>query len=273
MNPRNYRINVAPALDLDIGETGAPAGSPVILIPGLSDSWPSYLPLMAALPADLRAIALSLRGHGDSGKGAAGYAIADMARDVLAVMDALGLARAAVVGHSLGSVVAQGLAALAPARVSRLVLIGAFVDMAANAAVTELWEQAILPMTDPVDPDFVRDFQAGAVGPETPPDVIDRAVAESLKLAAEDWRSALGAARNADFGRAVAAFDRPVLILHGQRDAYCLAAEQTRLARRTGRRLISHPHWGHSPHWEQPEAVAAELARFLAVEAAPRLTA
>src|SRR3990170_9046560 len=109
MKTRNYRISVGPALDLDIGETGAVDGRPVILIHGLSDSWSSYLPLMAEMPDEMRLIAVSLRGHGNSAKPAPGYRLADMARDVLAVMDALGLARADVVGHSLGSTVAQKL--------------------------------------------------------------------------------------------------------------------------------------------------------------------
>lgn len=95
MDLRNFTLR-AGAIDLDIGETGNPDGRPVILIPGLSDSWRSYLPLMAEMPADLRLIGISLRGHGDSTKAATGYGLADMAGDILAAMDGLGIARASV---------------------------------------------------------------------------------------------------------------------------------------------------------------------------------
>jgi pimeloyl-ACP methyl ester carboxylesterase len=273
MNSRNYRINVGPALDLDIGEAGATNGRPVILLPGLSDSWPSYLPLMVEMPADLRLIAVSLRGHGDSGKASPDYSLADMARDVLAVMDALGLIRADIVGHSLGSVVAQKLVELAPDRATSLTLIGAFVRMSVNHSVVGLRDDAILPMFDPVDPGFVRDFQESAVGPDAPRKTIERAVTESLKLTASDWKAALGAAVAADLTHALDGFTGPVLVLHGQLDGFCLAEEQAELARGTRRSLVSHPHWGHSPHWERPIEVASELSRFLAEALATQQTA
>ncbi|MDP3689608.1 alpha/beta fold hydrolase [Bradyrhizobium sp.] len=268
MKTRNYRISVGPALDLDIGETGAVDGRPVILIHGLSDSWSSYLPLMAEMPDDMRLIAVSLRGHGNSAKPAQGYRLADMARDVLAVMDALGLARADVVGHSLGSTVAQKLVELVPGRVASLTLIGAFIRMGTDPAVISFRDDAIVPLTDPVDPGFVREFQEGAVGPDTPRKIIERAVAESMKLTASDWKAAMDAAVAADLTHALDGFTGPVLVLHGQLDGFCLAAEQAELALGEGRRLISQAHWGHSPHWEHPAETASMLARLIGEEAA-----
>jgi non-heme chloroperoxidase len=261
MEMRTYRIGTG-ALDLDIAESGATDGRPVLLIQGLSDSWLSYLPLLAEMPADLRLIAISLRGHGDSGKAAAGYSLDDMARDVVAVMDALGLSRADIVGHSLGSVVAQKLVEVLPGRVTSLTLIGAFVRMGANPAVVD-FHNAVLSLTDPIDPAFVRNFQESAVSPETPRDVIDRAVGESLKLSAIDWKAALGAAMAADLTHALEGFTGPVLVLHGQLDGFCQVEEQADLAQGERRRIVSMPHWGHAPHWEYPVETAAFLVQFL----------
>jgi non-heme chloroperoxidase len=263
MNVTTYRINVRPGLDLDVGERGGADGRPVILIPGLSDSWPSYLPLIAQMPDDLRLITLSLRGHGDSGKTAPGYSLADCAGDVLAVIDALGLAQADVVGHSLGSVVAQKLAELAPRRVTSLALIGAFIRLGANPAVIELRDGAIAQMNDPVDGAFVREFQESAVGPDTPRKTIEQAVAESMKLTASDWKAALDASIAADLTHALDGFAGPVLVMHGKLDGFCLVEEQAELARRDGRRLVSLAHWGHSPHWEHPAEAASVLAKFI----------
>ncbi len=263
METRSKMVKVSSDLSLDVGVSGNATGRPVILIHGLSDSWRSFLPLMRELPQHLRLIAVSLRGHGDSSKTAAGYSLAEVAGDVLAVMHGLGLSAADVVGHSLGSLVAQKLAQLAPRRVTTLTLIGAFVRLGQNPAVQELNAEAIEPMKDPVDPDFVRSFQESAVGPATSPEIIQRAVAESMKLTADDWKAALAAGMLTDLTHALDRYQRPVLVLHGELDTFSLVEEQQELVRGTGRKLISLAHWGHSPHWEYPADVAAIISSFL----------
>ncbi len=75
----------------------------------------------------LRLIAPDARGHGDSGKPADGYAAAEFVSDALAVLDALGVDRALVVGHSMGGVVIPKVAELVPARVAHLVFLAAVV--------------------------------------------------------------------------------------------------------------------------------------------------
>jgi pimeloyl-ACP methyl ester carboxylesterase len=194
-----------------------------------------------------------------------------MAGDVLSMMDALGLAQAEIVGHSLGSTVAQKLAELASGRVASLTLIGAFIRMGTNPAVVSFRDEAIAPLTDPVDPDFVRGFQESAVGPDTPRPIIERAVLESMKLRAGDWKGALSAGMSADLTHALARFRGPTLVLHGQLDDFCLAEEQAELGRGEMRRLMSYAHWGHSPHWERPAEAAAVIAQFLAEEGATAL--
>ncbi|MCG8419715.1 MAG: alpha/beta hydrolase, partial [Proteobacteria bacterium] len=78
---------------------------------------------MGYLPGDLRVVAPSQRGHGDSGHPAGGYGVDDFAADAIALLDALGIERAAVVGHSMGSFIAQQVALRAPQRVTHLILI------------------------------------------------------------------------------------------------------------------------------------------------------
>ncbi|WP_170971842.1 alpha/beta fold hydrolase [Rhodobacter sp. SY28-1] len=263
MELRTKRILVSPGLALDVVETGNPMGHPVIFLPGLSDSWPSYLPLMAEMRKDRRLIAISPRGHGDSGKPTAPYDLADLARDVISVMRALEVASADIVGHSLGTTVAQKLVELAPSRVTSLVLIGAFVRIGSNPAVIDLHDNAIAKLIDPVDPVFVKEFQESAVGPDTPRETIDRAIAESMKLTARDWQMALGASMVADLALAMIGYRGPVLILHGELDDFCIADEQADLARGSNRRLVSNAHWGHSPHWEHPALVGRLIEQFV----------
>jgi pimeloyl-ACP methyl ester carboxylesterase len=90
-------------------------------------------------------IAPDLRGRGRSGKPARGYGYAHHVADLVALLDSLGIARAAYVGHSLGALIGVYLAAHYPARVSRLVLIDGGTD-----ARPEL-EAMIRPLVERLD--------------------------------------------------------------------------------------------------------------------------
>ena len=78
-----------------------------------------------AVAGRLRLIATDARGHGESGKPAKGYAPQDFVADALAVLDALAIERALIVGHSMGGTHAIRLAAAHPDRVERLVVVDA----------------------------------------------------------------------------------------------------------------------------------------------------
>lgn len=241
--------------------TGNPDGEAVVLLHGYSDSWRSYLPLMRELPRSLDLIALSLRGHGDSGRPEGPYGTEPMARDVVAAMDRLGIARATVVGHSMGSLVAQRLAQDHPDRVNRLVLIGAFATLAGNPEVDMLWRDAVSGLTDPVDPVFVRSFQQSSLARPVPADFLAGVVEESLKLPARVWRAALDAIRREDRTALLGRIEAETTIVWGDRDGFSRRAEQERLARSIPRaRLIVHQGTGHSPHWEDPARTAADIA-------------
>src|SRR5215212_7125868 len=109
-------------------EQGDPDGEPLVFVHGYPDSWYSFsrlLPLLA--PARWHAYAFDQRGFGDSQRPAGGYTPDDFAADVVAFLDAVGVARATLVGHSMGSFIARRVAETHPERVARLVLIGSAV--------------------------------------------------------------------------------------------------------------------------------------------------
>ncbi|MFF2076785.1 alpha/beta fold hydrolase [Kitasatospora sp. NPDC058162] len=110
-----------PEVTLAYRESGRPDGPPLVLLHALGEraaDWDAVLPDLAP---DHHVYALDLRGHGDSGR-TARYGLAEMREDVLAFLDALGLDRIDLVGHSMGGAVAYLLAQAAPERVRRLVL-------------------------------------------------------------------------------------------------------------------------------------------------------
>ncbi len=102
------------------GESGAP---PVLLIHGwVYDAVATWHRVVPVLAEDHRVVTIELRNHGRSDRIRGSFSIADLADEVAGVMDASGLASAAVVGYSLGGMTAQELARRHPAKVDRLVL-------------------------------------------------------------------------------------------------------------------------------------------------------
>jgi non-heme chloroperoxidase len=258
-------VQLATGVRLRYAEQGDPAGHPLILLHGYSDSWFSFSRVLPLLPASYHVYALSQRGHGDSERPAGGYSMRDFATDVIAFMDAKELARATLIGHSMGSLVAQQVALTAPERVARLVLVAsATVNIVRNEAVREL-EEAVASLTDPVPADFVREFQTSCVHQPVPADFMDRVVAESLKLPARVWRAVMAGILDADHPAPLGGSRIPTLILWGERDAFFPRAEQDALAAALGgARLKVYPEIGHTPHWEQPEEFVRDLEAFIA---------
>jgi len=259
------------ALELSTGvrlpyvEQGERDGVPVLLLHGVTDSWRSFAPLLPHLPPALRVCAVTQRGHAGASRPRAGYRIADLTADAAAVLDALGLDDAVVVGHSMGSVVAQRLALDHPERVRGLVLLNSFSALARNAGVRELWDGAVAPLRDPIDARFVRAFQAGTVTRPIAADFLDLVVGESLAVPARIWRALFAGFLRTDFFDQLGAIAAPTLILAGGRDAICPVSDQQALAAAIpGARLTVVPEAGHSLHWEDPAYVAAALAAFLA---------
>lgn len=232
------------------------------MLHGYADSWFSYSRILPLLPADLRVIVPDQRGHGGSDRPADGYAPDDFAEDAIQLLDMLGVERAVVVGHSMGSFIARKIAVKAPDRVERLVLIGSAAT-ARNEATRQLLEE-VETLADPVEADFVRAFQSSTIHRPVPADFFEQIVAESLKVPARVWKAALSGLLAADSTADCARICCPVLILGGDRDGVFARAEQERLATCIpGATLKISPNIGHDPQWEAPDDVVSDLLVFL----------
>ncbi len=258
-------IQTSSGISLDCTVLGDPNAPAVILLHGYSDSWYSHRPLLTELAPVRRTIAVTLRGHGDSDKPNTGCSIRDFAADLPDVLDHYGVASAAVVGHSMGTMVAARLALDYPERVDALVLIGALATLMGNEAEEPL-RHAVESLTDPVDPSFVREFQQGTLARPVPPEFMDTIVAESLKVPARVWRSALHAMLDEDLGPELHRIAVPTLLLWGDRDQLCNRDSQGRMAMSIPRAHLSVlPGAGHAPHWEDPREIAENTVAFLDV--------
>jgi pimeloyl-ACP methyl ester carboxylesterase len=244
-------------------EQGDPAGVPVLLLHGYTDSWRSWEPVLPHLPNAIHAVALSQRGHGDADRPASGYRPEDFAADVAAFVDTLGLGLAIIAGTSMGSIVAQRFAIDYPERTLGMVLVGAATTWRTPVAL-ELWD-VVSALEDPIDPAFVREFQESTLAQPVPPVFIDTVVAESLKVPARVWRAALREGHlEADIAGELSAIQAPTLIVSGGRDAIHPSSEHEALARTiVGARVVVYPDAGHALHWEEPARFAADLVTFV----------
>ena len=255
-------IDLPGRVRLQYAEQGDPAGVPVVLLHGYSDSWRSYELVLPHLPPWMHAFALSQRGHGDSERPEAGYHPSDFAADVAAFLDAHGLDRALVVGHSLGSHMAQRFALEYPERTLGVALLGSFFSFAENPGVAEL-TAAISAMTDPVDRQFVLEFQQSTLAQEIPAAYLQAIVRESLKLPARVWRAVLADLLAGQHWEQLGRIAAPAVILWGDRDLFCPRSDQDAfVAAIPGARLLVYEGAGHAFHWEEPARCAADLTAF-----------
>jgi 3-oxoadipate enol-lactonase len=105
------------------GSLLGPAGAPVLVLGNsLGTTGELWLPQLAALAKRFRVLRYEHRGHGGSPAPTGPYEIADLGKDVLALLDEYGIGSASYCGVSLGGMVGMWLAANAPERISSLIL-------------------------------------------------------------------------------------------------------------------------------------------------------
>ena len=98
-------------------------GTDIVLVHGVGASLEAWDEVASCLGPGLRTIRLDLRGHGASGKPPGPYHIDDFVADVITVMNHFGIASCHLAGHSLGALIAQGVALAHPQRLDRLILL------------------------------------------------------------------------------------------------------------------------------------------------------
>jgi len=247
---------------LHYAESGNPAGQPGVFLHGWPDSWFSFSRVMAALPEDIHAWALDQRGFGESDRPPSGYTIREMGGDVVGFLDALGIERASLVGHSFGSFVARQVAIAHPGRVDDLVLIGT--GHAASNPITRDLQAALRDLPDPIAVEFARDFQASTAHRPLPAEFFEQIVAEAMKLPPRLWRLALDRLVEYDDAQELQRIESRTLLLWGDRDALFSRADQDRFIEALPHaRLRIYEETGHCPNWEQPERVAGDIAALL----------
>jgi pimeloyl-ACP methyl ester carboxylesterase len=254
---------------IDRGERSGPA---VVLIHGYTDSARDWVPMLPYLSKRYRLILVDIRGHGQSSKPECCYTRIDFAYDIKLLLDALGVQKADIVGHSLGSIISQTFAEYWPERTAHVVLISSTggsppdrpkkppqFDFAAEIRQLKEPIEADSPFMiawwdspTPVDPDFIRRQRKDAAG-----------------IPLRVWLAVLDQALPTDnlYGDLQSSLPRlkaPTLLIWGSKDP--IMEEDVRQSLRDAlpkAKVKIFDGLGHNPFWEDPRGVAEVINTFL----------
>lgn len=254
--------------ELWVEEEGA--GFPLLLIQGLGQSsWVSRFH-RSGLASRWRTIAFDNRGTGRSFKPPAPYSIERHADDAAAVLDALEIERAHVLGHSMGGYIAQTLALRRPDVVRSLVLVGTGAGAPTHEPVPESTLSAWLANAHLPPDRYARATMHLSFAPgwtEAHPERFEELIAARLEhpTPPEAWRAQYDAAtRWIEAGAPVEEIRAPTLVVHGDADRVVPLSNGRGIASRLpGAELQVVAGAGHYVMLEDPERFNARVAEFL----------
>jgi pimeloyl-ACP methyl ester carboxylesterase len=256
-------VTLSNGLRLAYVETGNPAGEPLLLLHGYTDTSRSWS-LVAPHLANYRLLIPDQRGHGASEAPECCYGTTQFAYEARLVLDALAIRRAAVAGHSLGSMVAITMAAEYPDRVSSMVLIGSTAIVPVRRG-DWLFDNSHA-LTTPLDPDspFLRDWHPSNQPTPVDGDFAAAVMDELLAIPLHVWRGVLRELASLPVARHAADVKAKVLILSGGKDPLFPAEHHAALVKAfPGAEARIFPDLGHNPLRERPEQIGEAISRFL----------
>lgn len=258
-----WRGSLASGLTLSYADQGDAIDPAVLLLPGPTDSWRSYQPVLDQLPRRPRAVSVSQRGHGESDKPDTGYGVRDFAVDAVLLLDALGIGRAVVVGHSGSCLVARRVALDHPDRVAGLILEASPTTLRDDPQLAGFVESVVFKLEDPISPAFARSFVAETSSAGIRAELADLLVEELLRVPAHVWRRMFSELLEYDDMTELARIEAPTLLVWGSADTLVSRDMQAQLARTIPNAdlVVYHGH-GHTPRWEDPARFSTDIVTF-----------
>ncbi|NUS24472.1 MAG: alpha/beta fold hydrolase [Streptomyces sp.] len=237
-------------------------GVPLVFVHGWTANRHRWDHQLAHFAEKRRVIRLDLRGHGESG-GAGVRTIAELADDVLALLDHLEIEWCVLVGHSMGGMIAQTITLAHPDRVERLVLVNSIGRMTySRGRGLLLGVSTLVPFKLFVATNIQRAFAPGY-----PRDEIRAYVKASADTPREVVMTLYGAMRAFDVLDRVGEIDVPTLMIHGYHDIQLPVRQMLRMAKAYRDAEVRIIDAGHELPVEKPEELTRALDRFVRVPA------
>jgi len=251
------------AIDLNYRADGPPSAPVLVLSHALGLSLAQWDPQVAPLSRAFRVVRYDHRGHGGSPVPAGPYTIEELARDLIHLLDRLGLDRVSFCGLSLGGMVGMWVAANAPERIDRLALCCTAArmlrpdDFAARArTVREHGMEAIADAL--IGRWFTPSF------PASHPDTVARIRDVLLSTPREGYAAACEAIAQMDLREDLPRIKAPTLVIGAEQDQSTPPEKSREIALRIpGAELVVVPDAAHIANVEQPDAVSNQILDHL----------
>jgi pimeloyl-ACP methyl ester carboxylesterase len=236
-------------------------GPTLILLHGLNGNSASWVRQYEALAGRFRVVGWDAPGYGGSDPhpqpGAESYADA-----VAGLLDALGIERCFLLGHSMGGLIAPNVAHRHPGRVERLVLSGTRVGYSGAAA--EGLAQRIRDFESLTAEEFGRSRARTMVSAKAPPHIHDAVAAVAAEVQREGYAAGVALLGQADNRAVLAALGIPILAIGGGDDTIAPPACLDEIAStNAGTRVVRIDGVAHAAYIEAPERYNALLVDFL----------
>jgi esterase len=247
---------------------GQPSAPKLVFLHGLMGSGANWRKVTSILEKDYHILVFDQRGHGRSFHPEQGYDPEDFALDLLKILDELGWAKVALVGHSMGGRNALNFSYRWPQRVMGLVLedIGPDVNEEVGTRIQHWIEMIPTPFPSRR---AAKDYLLGQF-PETLAQFFYSNIEETEKGQA-NWRfskpgvlASLQAGRQRDRWEELKALKMPTLVIRGKDSANFKREIFARMLKENPRlQGVEIPNAGHWVHADQPEGFVRELKKFL----------
>ncbi len=234
----------------------------------LGGSLAVWEPLMPALLEHFRVLRWDSRGHGGSVADEGPYSVAQLARDAIAIFDALGVEKAHWIGLSMGAIVGQAALIAAPERIGRAVLA----NTAAKLGTPDIWNARILAAREEG-----LEAMAGVVTTrwftpefrEADPEAVEAVLFILRETSPQGYAAASAALRDFDQREAIRSIRKKVLVIVGRHDLSAPPELGASVASAIdGARLVTLESSHISPI-EQTDAFAEAVIDFLTAPEAP----
>jgi pimeloyl-ACP methyl ester carboxylesterase len=239
-------------------------GPPIVLVHGLGGTLDVWHGVSQPLALHHHVIAMDLRGHGRTPAGRAQFSIKAWSQDVAALMTALQLPAATIVGHSMGTLIAQQLAITEPDMVDQLVLVGGITYF--EPPDKQAYEQRAKVVEEQGLDEIVDDWITGALSPRTHARLPQVAGLLRHLFLSNDPRSYAKASRAMARAPAVEReqIGQPTLLLVGDHDRSTPLRMTEQLHKQIPvSRVQVVPSAAHWMTLEQPDVIAAAILQFL----------
>jgi pimeloyl-ACP methyl ester carboxylesterase len=235
-----------------------------LLVQGLGYARWSWEPIVGPLAERYRVLFFDNRGIGESDTPPGPYTARQMAADALQVLDEAGVERAHVLGASLGGMIAQELAVLAPGRVDKLVLCCTHPGLAHGFPMPEVTVRLFAEAATLPPEEALRRFVENALGEDPPAGLVDELVRRRLENPQDPAGWQAQAAAGTTFAGVDAPIGQPALIVSGTADNVVDPRNAGVLAARIpGARVAMLEGRGHLFFWEDAAGFVRIVEEFL----------